>query len=142
MGNLWVLCLMVAAYILTVWVSLKYLPGERWQILATVPEHGGESNRDGNGEYWDDPAVYPVNPIHGDAEYSGGHQEMWRWQSLRDFVYPNIQETRLVLAGKTVINGLEWNVPGHEHCSTAIHQDGDMATAVSEFEYRFRQEQR
>lgn len=37
MGNLWVLCLMVAAYILTVWVSLKYLPGERWQILATVP---------------------------------------------------------------------------------------------------------
>lgn len=100
-------------------------------------EHGGESNRDGNGEYWDDLAIYPVNPILGDAEFSGGHQEMWRWQSLRDFVYPNIQDTRLDLPAKTVINGLEWNVPGHEHCSTAIHQDGDMATAVSEFEYRF-----
>jgi hypothetical protein len=100
-------------------------------------EHGGERNRDGQGNYWDDPAVYPVNPILGDAEFSGGHQEMWRWQSLRDFVYPDIRETRLELPGKTVINGLEWNVPGHEHCSTAIHQDGDMATAVSEFEYRF-----
>ncbi|MHB8810179.1 MAG: hypothetical protein ACYC9M_09220 [Desulfobulbaceae bacterium] len=100
-------------------------------------EHGGESNRDGNGEYWDDPAVYPVNPILGDMEFSGGHQEMWRWQSLRDFVYPMIQDTRQDLPGKTVINGLEWNVPGHEHCSTAIHQDGDLATAVSEFEYRF-----
>ena len=100
-------------------------------------EHGGESNRDGNGEYWDDPAIYPVNPILGDVEFSGGHQEMWRWQSLRDFVYPMIQDTRQDLPGKTVINGLEWNVPGHEHCSTAIHQEGDLATAISEFEYRF-----
>lgn len=100
-------------------------------------EHGGERNRDGNGNYWDDPAIYPVNPILGDLEFSGGHQEMWRWQSLRDFVYPDIQETRMVFPGKTVINGLEWNVPGHEHCSTAIHQDTDEATAISEFEYRF-----
>jgi hypothetical protein len=100
-------------------------------------EHGGERNRDGNGEYWDDPAVYPVNPILGDVEFSGGHQEMWRWQSLRDFVYPDIQITRLDLPGKTVINGLEWNVPGHEHCSTAVHQYGDLASAISEFEFRF-----
>jgi len=100
-------------------------------------EHGGERNRDGNGNYWDDPAVYPVNPILGDVEFSGGHQEMWRWQSLRDFVYPDIQTTRVDLPDHTVINGLEWNVPGHEHCSTAIHQYGDLATAISEFEFRF-----
>lgn len=100
-------------------------------------EHGGERNRDGDGNYWDDTNYYPENPILGDVEYSGEHQEMWRWQSLRDYVYPDILETRAKYADKTVINGVEWNVPSHEHCSTAIHQYDGTATAISEFEYRF-----
>ncbi|MBC8318526.1 MAG: hypothetical protein H8E41_11515, partial [Desulfobulbaceae bacterium] len=100
-------------------------------------EHGGERNRDGNGNYWDDPAVYPVNPIMGDVETSGGHQEMWRWQSLRDYVYPDIEAAREMYPDKTIINGVEQNVPGHEHCSTAIHQYDGSASAISEFEYRF-----
>jgi len=100
-------------------------------------EHGGERNRDGNGNYWDDPSVYPVNPILGDEEFRGGHQEMWRWQSLRDYVYPDIKDTRLAYPDKIIVSGLEQNVPGHEHCSTAIHQYDGMATAISEFEYRF-----
>lgn len=100
-------------------------------------EHGGERNRDGNGNYWDDEDVYPVNPILGDVEYSRDHQEMWRWQSLRDYVYPDIQQTRMDLPGKTVISGVEWNVPGHEHSSTAIHDYTDQADAISEFEFRF-----
>jgi hypothetical protein len=100
-------------------------------------EHGGERNRDGNGNYWDEESVYPVNPILGDLEFSGGHQEMWRWQSLRDYVYPEIETMRENLPGKTIINGLEQNVPGHEHCSTAIHQYDGTASAISEFEYRF-----
>jgi hypothetical protein len=100
-------------------------------------EHGGSRNRDGNGKFWDDTAVYPVNPILGDVASSGGHQAMWRWQSLRDFVYPDIQTTRTDYPEKIVINGLEQNVPGHEHCSTAIYQYDDTATALSEFEYRF-----
>jgi hypothetical protein len=100
-------------------------------------EHGGERNRDGNGNYWDDDSVYPVNPILGDEEFSSGHQEMWRWQSLRDYVFPDIKETRAVYSDKIVINGLEQNVPGHEHCSTAIHQYDGTANAISEFEYRF-----
>lgn len=37
MENILVFCLMLAGYALTVSVCLKYLPGERWQILATVP---------------------------------------------------------------------------------------------------------
>jgi hypothetical protein len=97
-------------------------------------EHGGERNRDGNGNYWDE---YPVNPISGDKEYSNNHQEMWRWQSLRDYVYPDIQTTQSNYPEKIVINGLEWNVPGHEHCSTAIHQYDDAADLISEFEFRF-----
>ena len=39
--------------------------------------------------------------------------------------------------GKLAINGVEQNVPGHEHCSTAIHQYDGTATAISEWEYRF-----
>ncbi|MBM9512416.1 hypothetical protein [Desulfogranum marinum] len=100
-------------------------------------EHGGERNRDGNGNYWDDTEVYPTNPILGDYEASGSHQEMWRWQSLRDYVYPNIETTREEYSDKIVISGLEQNVPGHEHCSTAIYQYDSTATAISEFEYRF-----
>ncbi|WP_446008162.1 hypothetical protein [Candidatus Electrothrix sp.] len=100
-------------------------------------EHGGERNRDGNGEKWDDPTVYPVNPILGDVEMSGGHQEMWRWQSLRDYVYPDIEEARAQYPDKIIISGLEQNVPGHEHCSTAVYQYDGTATAISEFEYRF-----
>jgi hypothetical protein len=100
-------------------------------------EHGGERNRDGNGNYWDDDAVYPVNPILGDVETSGGHQEMWRWQSLRDYVYPDIEDARTQYPDKIIISGLEQNVPGHEHCSTAIHQYDGTASAISEFEYRF-----
>ena len=91
-------------------------------------EHGGERNRDGCGNYWDDPAVYPENPILGDVEYSGGHQEMWRWQSLRDYVFPDILMTRAAYPDKTVISGVEWNVPGHEHCSPAISQNDSTAT--------------
>jgi len=100
-------------------------------------EHGGERNRDGEGNNWDDVDVYPENPILGDYEESDGHQEMWRWQSLRDFVYPDIEATRADYSEKIVISGLELNVPGHEHCSTAIHQFDGTANAISEFEYRF-----
>ena len=103
-------------------------------------EHGGNRNRDGVGKYWDeytDELGNPANPILGDVSMSGGHQEMWRWQSLRDYVYPDIKMVRDVLPHRTVISGLEWNVPGHEHCSTAINQYNDTATAISEFEFRF-----
>lgn len=97
-------------------------------------EHGGSRNRDGVGKFWD---TYDPNPILGDVATSGGHQVMWRWQSLRDFVYPDIKTFRSYFPHRTVISGLEWNVPGHEHCSTAIYQYDDTANAISEFEFRF-----
>lgn len=98
-------------------------------------EHGGERNRDGNGKFWDDPTVYPANPILGALELSAGHQEMWRWQSLRDYVFPDILETRTLYSQKRVFSGLEWNVPGHEHCSTGVVAED--AAAISAFEYQF-----
>jgi len=98
-------------------------------------EHGGERSRDGNGNFWDDPAVYPGNPILGAYELSDGHREMWRWQSLRDFAFRDIARTRAVYPNRRVFSGFEWNVPGHEHCSTGIVAED--ARALSAFEYQF-----
>ncbi len=98
-------------------------------------EHGGERNRDGNGNHWDDPAIYPENPILGAYELSRGHQEMWRWQSLRDYVFPDVLRFRGLYPEKRIFSGLEWNVPGHEHCSVGVvAEDG---AAISAFEYQF-----
>ena len=96
-------------------------------------EHGGGRNRDGDGHLWTDPAYYPTNPILGDV--SGTPQVMWRWQSLRDYVFPDILDTRAMYPKKRIFSGLEWNVPGHEHCSTAIVADD--ASAISAFEFQF-----
>ena len=60
---------------------------------------------------------------------------MWRWQSLRDYVWPDIRATRDLYQDKIIISGLEWNVPGHEHCSTGIVAEDNAA--ISAFEYQF-----
>jgi hypothetical protein len=98
-------------------------------------EHGGIRYTDGEGHYWDDSMYYPTNPILGDIKISNGHQGMWRWQSIRDFAYPIILNLRASYANKLVFTGMEWNMPGHEHCSTGIvAQD---STPISQFEYLF-----
>lgn len=96
-------------------------------------EHGGERNRNGNGDFWDQ--LNPPVDILGSYEESGGHQEMWRWQSLRDFVFPDILAARAAYPDKRIFSGLEWYVPGHEHCSVAVV--GEDATAISAFAYLF-----
>lgn len=98
-------------------------------------EHGGQRTYDGNGIYWDDQTVYPAGTILGDYRTSGGHQLMYRWQSLRDFAWPDIVRTRSIYSNKNIVSGVEWNVPGHEHCSVGII--GQDATAVSAFEFQF-----
>jgi hypothetical protein len=98
-------------------------------------EHGGARNRDGNGFFWDDPAYHPPGLILGDLSTSGGHRNMWRWQSLRDFAFPDVLEAREAYPRRRVFSGLEWNVPGHEHCSTGILARD--AAAISAFEFMF-----
>jgi hypothetical protein len=101
-------------------------------------EHGGRRTQDGENHKWDDPVYHPGLDILGDPTFSGGHQYMYRWQSLRDFVYPDIMAARAQYPDKAIINGVEWNVPSREHCSSAIYQPGtDVPTAISEWEYRF-----
>ncbi len=104
-------------------------------------EHGGGFTRDGRfanpNVYWDS---YTPNPIIGKVEMSGGHQKMWRWQSLRDYSFYDAVAARAQY-NKPVIQGVEWNPPGHEHCSVGIitGQFGanPNAAAVAEFEYKF-----
>jgi hypothetical protein len=98
-------------------------------------EHGGSRVWDGNGVYWDNTAVHPAGTIKGDVAMSGGHQLMYRWQSLREFVWPDIVRSRGVYPQKRILSGLEWNVPGHEHCSTGIVARD--ASAISAFEFMF-----
>lgn len=95
-------------------------------------EHGGSRNRDGHGTYWD---TYVPNPILGNYATSGGHQVMWRWQSLRDFAFPDVVRNRALFPDRAIFSGLEWNVPGHEHCSTGIVAKD--ASPISAFEYQF-----
>ncbi|MFZ0789517.1 MAG: hypothetical protein WAM94_07830 [Chromatiaceae bacterium] len=96
-------------------------------------EHGGNRNRNGDGDYWE--ALDPPVTILGNVAFSGGHQVMWRWQSLRDVVFPDILDARALYPLNRVFSGLEWNVPGHEHCSTAIV--GEDASAIRAFEHQF-----
>ena len=97
-------------------------------------EHGGARNRDGEGVSWLDTTKYPENPILGDNPQSGN---MYRWQSLRDFVYPDILTARETFPGKRIFSGLEWNVPAHEHCSVSVVSDTMGPLAISAFEYQF-----
>lgn len=109
-------------------------------------DHGGAFSRDGRNSgtdlnttiYWDS---YSPNPILGTSSTSGGHQNMWRWQSLRDYSFNDILTARLLYPSKTIIQGYEWNVPGHEHASLAIISNQFSATPncnpVAEFEFKF-----
>lgn len=106
--------------------------GLGWQ---TNSEHGGGSPRDGEGNFWDDAAKHPGLKVEGLERMARGHRVMWRWQSLRDFAFPAIAAIRKENPETILITGLEWNMPGHEHCSTAIAAADSRPMA--EFEYRF-----
>ena len=112
-------------------------------------EHGGQFNRNAAGpilttnfdtaeyaQFWDTTSVtFLGNP----ASVSGGHTNMWRWQSLRDFSFNDVLAARSLYTNKTLVQGVEWNVPGHEHCSVGIITDefgtNANANAIASFEY-------
>jgi hypothetical protein len=108
--------------------------------------HGGAYNRDGrtatkeNPTYWDE--TVGLAGIKGDdAGISSGHQNMWRWQSLQEFQFGECRQAAVDYE-KPIWVGLEWKVPGHEHCSTGIiagqfSKHGPNADPLAQFEYLF-----
>ncbi|MGC7873224.1 hypothetical protein ACPUYX_17075 [Desulfosporosinus sp. SYSU MS00001] len=78
-------------------------------------EHGGTSKRDPLGNN----LTYPT----------------WRWITLRDLSYPIIQNLRAQYPSKLLVQGVEWNVPTHEHASVGIVSD--EPNSISDFEYKF-----
>lgn len=89
--------------------------------------------------YWDQ---MTPNPILGTYQLSGGHQVMWRWQSLRDYSFPYLLSVRGVHHAELIFQDYEMNVPGHEHGSVCVlgeqfDNKHPNANALAEFEYKF-----
>jgi len=67
-------------------------------------------------------------------------ENMWRWQSIRDWSYRDVQLWRKVYPQKLILQGYEMNVPGHEHASTCIianQFDSLNVNPIAQFEYMF-----
>jgi hypothetical protein len=108
-------------------------------------EHGGAYNRSPDGTLWT--ALTPAPTRLGNP--SSGN--MWRWQSVRDYSYPIIAAARdysypIIAAAREeykqniLVQGLEWNVPSHEHASVGIVGEAENhGTAIAQFEYLFDQ---
>lgn len=105
-------------------------------------EHGGIFSRDGavsgndlgRSVEWHS---YDPDPVRGVKNMSG----MWRWQSLAEYSFSMVVKARQQYPSKVIIQGLEWNVPGHEHASTCIladqFSDSPDALPLAGFEYRY-----
>ncbi len=102
-------------------------------------EHGGAFSRNADNQYFD--TLTPPCTFLGDnAGLASTHKRIWRWQSLVQFSYPLLDQLRHQYRDKTIIQGLEWNVPGHEHCSVGIvdmSADPGIHLPIAQFEYLF-----
>lgn len=78
-------------------------------------EHGGTSARDPLGTAFASP--------------------VWRWITLSHYSFPIVRELRDQYTDKLIIQGVEWNVPTHEHAGVGIV--AKEPAAISNFEYQF-----
>lgn len=103
-------------------------------------EHGGISGRNGllSGLDTGKEIRWEETQIAGDIKSPG---TMWRWQTIREYSFPYIVAHRASYSPRVLVQGMEWNVPGHEHASMSILSGQFMekpnADAVSCFEYQF-----
>ena len=76
------------------------------------------------------------------SERGGYFNGKWRWQAIIDNSFPQIRAFNRRGMSATAIQGLEWNVPGHEHCAVGVISGqfdaaNPNALAISQFEYIF-----
>jgi hypothetical protein len=126
------------------WVmSKENALGLDWWVSS---EHGGAYAKNGRWSgldtgkdiYWES-SVPPI--LKGNRDSLNGHRRMWRWQSIMDTSFFQVKESRKLYPGKTILQGLEWNVPGHEHASVCIinnqFNSNPDCTPVAQFEFKF-----
>jgi hypothetical protein len=103
--------------------------GLSWQANS---EHGGTSDQNDVGVRWS--AVTPSVTRLGNPLPSGTNN-LWRWQTLvePDKVPFYLERNRAAFPDKILINGMEMNMPGAEHCSTAIVDP--TGHDIAQFEY-------
>ncbi|MGE5630787.1 MAG: hypothetical protein ACM3TR_06770 [Caulobacteraceae bacterium] len=96
-------------------------------------EHGGTSTRDPLGDQFVCPTGSQLLDVSGkNVDYT-----IWRWITLRDYSFPVVQKLQQQYANKILLQGVEWNVPTHEHASVAIVANSPKP--ISDFEYQFDQ---
>ncbi len=140
--------------------SVPLLVGRAMQNLDWFAQsgHGGAFSRDGRysdpeydgsgsgeGKFLDetvDPSDFKGDPAP--SQYN--HRGMWRWQSIQSYLYPVTWQNSMTLR-RPIWAGVEWEVPGHEHCSAGIitgqfPRNGKIgnANALAQFEYLFDME--
>jgi hypothetical protein len=103
--------------------------GLDWQANS---EHGGTSDEAGDDprQRWNlrlDPSAFLGSP--------NPYPNLWRWQTLADAdkVPAYLDAVRAANPSRLVINGMEMNMPGAEHCSTAILDP--TGYDIAQFEY-------
>ena len=116
-------------------------------------EHGGSFASSGHHSGWDningsdircDVTWSNLKERNGKPIIKGDNAEsgrMWRWQSLSEYSFYDVLDARKRYSDKLIIQGLEFNPPGHEHANVAIitNQFGKNASAedLAQFEYMF-----
>jgi hypothetical protein len=106
---------------------LKHAFGEGNLDVYANSEHGGMSSVDTAGK-----------TIAGDAIPRGfDGVSVPRWYTLSNYSWPKLLGQRALYPGKIIIQGVEWNCPGHEHASVGIVGDAYQPEAIAKFEYQF-----
>ena len=116
-----------------------------------IDDPEGDSSKTGTGKLWEQ--TIGAAAIKGDVTTSTNnspdglpHRQMWRWQMIEEFTFPEVARLAKQFKNPMLYAGLETNVPGHEHTSTtvlgaqkAFNFNGDIgnASALGEFEFRF-----
>jgi hypothetical protein len=112
--------------------------------LTVPPTHpsGGQPVTSGKGPNQTWTATIGNAAIKGDVSGTAAQRNMWRWQSIKEYVYPVIEKESRD-RNKPIWVGLEQNSPGHEHVSSSIIDGqipaagGGNATSLAQFEYCF-----
>ncbi|NLW30886.1 MAG: hypothetical protein GXY77_05445 [Fibrobacter sp.] len=94
-------------------------------------EHGGMFYLDTSGNYIIDDPFHQTNA----PRYS--NSLIPRWYTLKYFSWPKILGQRKLYPDKIILQGLEWNCPGHEHSTVGFINDSDQPDAIANFEYMF-----